>query len=128
MFLSNLIESEAISFAKLRLNHAVVGNDTGPYNVFRAYTINPARGGAASASNPSTLPNANLKAETTTENEIGIEMNLLSGKLGFDFSFYDKTTDDLLTSLDISQSTGFSGIVTNAGSIQNKGFEAPGFT
>ena len=51
-------------------------------------------------------------------------MNLLSGKLGFDFSFYDKTTDDLLTSLDISQSTGFSGIVTNAGSIQNKGFEA----
>ena len=124
VILSNLVESDLISFAKLRVNHAQVGNDTAPYNVFRAYTINPARGGAASASNPSTLPNTNLKAETTTENEIGIEMSLLDGKLGFDFSFYDKTTDDLLTSLDISQSTGFSGIVTNAGSIQNKGFEA----
>ena len=76
-----------ISFAKLRLNHAVVGNDTGPYNVFRAYTINPAINGAASASNPSTLPNSNLKAETTTENEIGLEINMLDRKLSFDFSF-----------------------------------------
>ncbi len=122
--LSNLIESDLISFAKLRLNHAVVGNDTGPYNVFRAYTINPAINGAASASNPSTLPNSNLKAETTTENEIGLEINMLDRKLSFDFSFYNKTTDDLLTSLGVSPATGFSGLVTNAGSIENKGFEA----
>lgn len=123
VILSNLINSEAITFAKLRANHAVVGNDTAPYNVFRAYTINPARGDAASASNPSRLPNQNLKAETTTENEIGLEMTLLNGRLGLDLSVYKKTTDDLLTSLDMSPSTGFSGIVTNAGSIQNKGFE-----
>jgi TonB-linked SusC/RagA family outer membrane protein len=123
IILSNLINSEAITFAKLRANHAVVGNDTAPYNVFRAYTINPARGNAASASNPSRLPNQNLKAETTTENEIGLEMTLLNGRLGIDLSVYKKTTDDLLTSLDMSPSTGFSGIVTNAGSIQNKGFE-----
>ena len=124
VILSNLIDSEAISFAKLRLNYAQVGNDTDPYNVFRAYTINPARGAAASASNPSFLPNANLIAETTTESEIGLEMNLLGGKLGFDFSYYDKTTEDLLTDLDVSPSTGFSGITTNAGSIKNTGFEA----
>ncbi len=86
IILSNLVDSQAISFAKLRLNYAQVGNDTGPYNVFRAYTINPARGGAASASNPNFLPNTNLIAETTTESEIGLEMNLLGGKLGFDFS------------------------------------------
>lgn len=121
--LSNLIDAEFIRFAKLRVNHAVVGNDTGPYNVFRAYTINAARNGSASASNPSTLPNQNLKAETTTENEIGLELNLFDGKLGFDLSLYEKTTDDLLTSLGISESTGFGGIVTNAGSVQNKGIE-----
>ena len=124
LILSNLISSDIITFAKLRANHAVVGNDTAPYNVFRAYSINPARNGAASSSNPSVLPNQNLKAESTTENEIGLEMTLLNGRLGFDVSVYEKTTDDLLTSLDISPSTGFSGIVTNAGSIQNKGFEA----
>ena len=124
LILSNLINSDLFTFAKLRANHAVVGNDTAPYNVFRAYTINPARNGSASSSNPSTLPNQNLKAESTTENEIGLEMTLLDGRLGFDVSFYEKTTDDLLTSLDMSPSTGFSGIVTNAGSIQNKGFEA----
>lgn len=124
IILSNLIKSDAVTFAKLRLNHAVVGNDTDPYNVFRAYTINPARNGAASASNPSTLPNKDLKAEETTENEIGLEMNLLNGRLGFDFSLYEKTTEHLLTDLDVSPATGFSGIVTNAGSIQNKGFEA----
>jgi len=124
LILSNLIKSDLITFAKLRANHAVVGNDTAPYNVFRAYTINPARNGSASSSNPSTLPNQNLKAESTTENEIGLEMTLLDGRLSFDVSLYEKTTDDLLTSLDMSPSTGFSGIVTNAGSIQNKGFEA----
>lgn len=124
LILSNLINNDIITFAKLRANHAVVGNDTAPYNVFRAYSINPARNGAASSSNPSILPNQNLKAESTTENEIGLEMTLLDGRLGFDVSVYDKTTDDLLTSLDISPATGFSGIVTNAGSIQNKGFEA----
>ena len=119
-----MIQSDIITFAKLRGNHAVVGNDTKPYEVFRAYTINPARNVAASASNPSTLPNENLKAESTTENELGLEMTLLDGRLSFDFSVYEKTTDDLLSTLDISPSTGFSEIATNAGSVQNKGFEA----
>ncbi len=123
ILLSNLINNEDLTFAKLRGSHSVVGNDTAPYNVFRAYTINAARGGAASASNPSTLPNKDLKAETTTENEIGLELNFFSGRLGFDLSLYNKTTDHLLTSLDVSPATGFSGIVTNAGSIQNKGLE-----
>ena len=89
-----------------------------------AMDINPARNGAASASNPSILPNQNLKAETTTENEFGLEATLFDNRLGFDFSIYNKTTDHLLTSLDISPSTGFSGIVTNAGSIENTGIEA----
>jgi TonB-linked SusC/RagA family outer membrane protein len=123
IILSNLITTNAITFAKFRASHAVVGNDTAPYNVFRAYTINAARNGKASASNPSILPNKDLKAETTTENEIGLEMSLLEGRLGFDLSLYEKTTDHLLTSLDVSPATGFSGIVTNAGSIRNKGIE-----
>ena len=123
VLLSNLIKSEDLTFAKLRGSHSVVGNDTTPYNVFRAYTINAARGGSASASNPSTLPNKNLQAETTTENEIGLELNFFSGRLGLDLALYDKTTDHLLTDLDVSPATGFSEIVTNAGSIQNKGLE-----
>ena len=87
IILSNLINSSAVTFAKLRANHATVGNDTDPYDVFRAYTINAARNGTASASNPSILPNQNLKAESTTENEIGLEMNLFDGRLSFDFSY-----------------------------------------
>jgi TonB-linked SusC/RagA family outer membrane protein len=124
IILSNLIKSSSLTFAKLRANHAVVGNDTDPYNVFRSYNINAARNGSASASNPSVLPNQFLKAESTTENEIGLEMNLFDGRLSFDFSIYNKTTDNLLTELDVSPSTGFSAINTNAGSIKNNGFEA----
>ena len=51
-------------------------------------------------------------------------MSLFNGRVGFDLSLYEKTTDHLLTDLDVTPSTGFSAIVTNAGSIQNKGFEA----
>lgn len=124
VILSNIISSGIITFAKLRGNYAVVGNDTNPYDVFRAYTINAARGGSASASNPSILPNQNLSAESTIESELGLEMILFDGRLSFDFSFYNKTTENLLTSIDVSPATGFSGITTNAGSIRNKGFEA----
>ncbi|MGB0274459.1 MAG: SusC/RagA family TonB-linked outer membrane protein [Flavobacteriaceae bacterium] len=124
VLLSNLIQSEDLTFAKLRASYAVVGNDTAPYNVYRAYFINAARSGAASASNPSTLPNKDLKAETTSESEVGLELNFFNGRLGFDLALYDKTTNHLLTDLDVSPATGFSAIVTNAGSIQNKGLEA----
>jgi len=124
LILSKLIDADWLTFAKLRGNYAEVGNDLGPYNVFRTYGINAGFNGQASASNPSTLNNADLKKESTKETEFGIEAKFLQNRLGVDVSFYNRTTDDLLTPLDVSTASGVSSIWLNGGSIENKGFEA----
>ena len=120
---SKLIDVEWLNFGKVRANYAQVGNDLDPYNVFRTYGIGAGFDGNALASNPNTLNNIDLKAETTTEQEIGMEIQLFDSRFGFDVSLYNRTTKDLLTPLDVSNSSGFSSIWLNGGSVENKGIE-----
>ncbi|MGC6413881.1 MAG: SusC/RagA family TonB-linked outer membrane protein [Bacteroidia bacterium] len=120
---SKLIDAEWLNFGKVRANYAQVGNDLDPYNVFEYYNIGASFGGASAASNPSALNNTDLKAETTTEQEVGIEFQLFDRRLGFDLSLYNRTTDELLTPLDVSNASGFSSVWLNGGSVENKGVE-----
>lgn len=71
----------------------------------------------ASASNP------NLKWESTTQTNIGLDMAFLEGRLRFTSDYYDKVTDDLLLARELPRSTGLSSIIDNVGSIGNKGWE-----
>jgi len=121
---SNIIkDADWLSYGKLRANYAEVGNDTGPYRINPEYIVNPAFGGAGSLTNPSALNNANLRPERTTEFEVGLEMKMFDNRLGFDVSYYDKTTDDLITNVTISSASGASSSFLNAGSIKNRGIE-----
>ena len=121
---SNLIEQDWLSYGKFRANYSEVGNDTNPYQVFDTYTVNASFAGNASASNMSTFNNANLKEERTKEYEIGLETQLFKNRFGFDLSFYDRETVDLITSVDVSSSSGASRIWLNGADMRNKGFEA----
>jgi TonB-linked SusC/RagA family outer membrane protein len=120
---SNLIKQDWLSFGKLRANYAQVGNDTDPYNIFNTYTVNPSFGGSSSASNPSTFNNPNLKPEKTKDIEVGLEMQLFNNRFGFDFSYYNRKTVDLITPLTVSPSAGATNLFLNAGDIENKGIE-----
>lgn len=120
---SNLIDASWLSFAKFRANFAQVGNDVGPYRTLTSYIINAGFGGQASSTNPSTFNNANLKAEKTDETEFGLEVDLFNSRIGFDISVYNKTTDDLITPVNISGSSGATANFINGGSIENKGLE-----
>lgn len=71
----------------------------------------------ASASNP------NLKWETTTQTNIGLDMSFLNGRLRLSADYYDKVTDDLLLSRELPGSTGLNSIIDNVGSMGNKGWE-----
>jgi len=123
IILSNLFESSVIDFAKLRVNYAEVGADTDPYRVFQSYTLVAGFRGEPLATNPSTFNNENLKAESTNEFEYGLELNMFKRRLGLDISVYDRTTEDLITPLQVSTASGGSAVYVNAGSIQNKGVE-----
>lgn len=71
----------------------------------------------SSASNP------NLKWETTTQTNIGLDLALFRSRLRITTEYYDKVTDDLLMSRELPRTTGLSSIIDNVGSMGNKGWE-----
>ena len=66
--------------------------------------------------------NPNLEWETVTSYEAGVELATLNNRLRFEATYYNKTTDNLLTFVDL----GSEKFYTNAGEIENKGFEFSG--
>ena len=113
-----------IDFGKIRASMAGAGNDTSPYSLYPTYSIvTSLPGGVSGASLPGTRPNAELKPEETTSFELGFDLRLFNNRLGFDFTYYTKSTKNQIFSLSSSMTTGYSGIRINAGQIDNKGVE-----
>ncbi|SMC57735.1 SusC/RagA family TonB-linked outer membrane protein [Pedobacter nyackensis] len=69
------------------------------------------------------MPNSQLKWETTTQYDAGIELSLFNSRLSILVDYYVKHTNDLLANIPVPLSTGFGGLLVNSGSIRNKGFE-----
>ena len=67
--------------------------------------------------------NPDLKEERTKSYEVGIEASMLNNRLTVDLSYYNSQVNDLLTPVDISNSTGLGAKWLNAGTIENKGVE-----
>ena len=69
------------------------------------------------------IPNPNLKWETTEAWNIGVDFAFFNQRLMGTFDTYVKTTKDLLIEMPLPLSTGFNSFTVNQGSIQNKGLE-----
>ncbi|WP_167619718.1 SusC/RagA family TonB-linked outer membrane protein [Maribellus sediminis] len=118
------LESSWLNYAKIRGGYAVVGNDTGPYNLSPVfYSIGTTFNGVNLFGAQSTLPSYNLKPELTNSFEVGGEMKFFNNRLGLDLTYYNATTKNQLLSVDIPVSSGYSSWMKNAGEILNKGFE-----
>jgi TonB-linked SusC/RagA family outer membrane protein len=121
--LSEDLDVEGISFAKVRLGWAQVGNDTDPYRTATTYAVNSNFGNSGSATVPNSQNNPNLRPEKTSSWEAGLELNLFLDKVRFDFTYYNSTTEDLIFNVPVSASSGYSSAVLNAGKTNNKGIE-----
>ncbi len=116
---SKLLDVNAISFGKLRLNYAEVGNGA-PFDRLRdTYVVN----GDIGNSVPNVANNPNLEPERTKSYEAGLEMRFANNRLGFDVSYYKSNSINQIVTVPISPSTGYTGKLLNAGEIENKGFE-----
>lgn len=69
------------------------------------------------------LPNPDLKWERSRTLDVGFDLGLLDNRLMFLFDYYRRVTDELLTSVPLPESTGFSQTITNLASLENKGVE-----
>ncbi|HRP30397.1 MAG TPA: TonB-dependent receptor [Agriterribacter sp.] len=67
--------------------------------------------------------NPNLKWESTTQTNIGIDAGFFHNRLTFTADIYRKVTKDLLLNKQIETYTGFATMLSNVGSIENKGLE-----
>ena len=114
------LSNTPISFAKIRLSLAQVGNDTDPYQLQKYYNYNDLGG---SVTNPSTLPNAELKPEITTNYELGTNIRLFNNRLDFDLTLYKTDSKNQILNVPVDISSGFSSRIMNAGLIINKGIE-----
>lgn len=68
-------------------------------------------------------PNPSLKWESTTQTDFGVDLAVFKGRLTVTADYYKKTTKDLLMSRTIPGYTGFTSIIDNVGSIENRGIE-----
>lgn len=65
----------------------------------------------------------NLRPEFTDNWELGLEMQFLDNRLGFDLSYYQINSKDVVNPVLVPTSTGFTSYVLNSGEIENKGIE-----
>ena len=121
--LSEDLDIEGVSFAKVRLGWAQVGNDTDPYRTSTTYAVNTNFGNSGSATIPNAQNNPNLRPEKTSSWEAGLELNLFLDRVRFDFTYYNSTTEDLIFNVPVSASSGYSSAVLNAGKTNNRGVE-----
>lgn len=122
-----------IDFLKLKGSIGVLGNqsasylDGTPINYPYYPRLNTGIGAVFgtniyNAAQPSYNPNPNLQWETVSAREIGIEMNAFNNRLHFEFNYYNKTTNNLMTYVSRA-SLGIPDELINGGSIRNWGEE-----
>ncbi len=78
----------------------------------------------ASGATLNRLTDKQLQWETTKITDVGIDIDMMKGLFGATVDFYNKETSDILTlRQDVPASVGLTAPTTNAGSMQNRGWE-----
>lgn len=120
----NLGVSEWWNAFKVRAAYGQSGNLTGigPYSRFNEY-LSSAYVGKTTLGSKTELANVDVAPERQTELEIGTDMSFFNNRLGLVVNWYNKKVQDLLLSVLIAPTTGYTGLLRNNGSLRNKGFE-----
>jgi len=124
-----------VNNGKFRVGYGVAGGEPSSYNVyndnvpggidnqgFRNLNFPVAGFNAFEVGNRSASPD--LKPETKKEFEIGADLAFLKNRITVDFSYYVQTVDDLILSLPLASSSGYTNQLANLGVMENKGIEA----
>ncbi len=124
-------------YLKIRGSVGVLGNQStydpnlGTSNPYILYQVLLAGSGASvtpfgtnlySAAQPAYQPSPNLQWETVHGQEIGIEGNAFASRFHFEFNYFNKKTEDLMSVINNS-ALGIFNQVTNAGTLRNWGEE-----
>lgn len=126
-----------LSLAKLRISYGQTGNSgigTGGVNSTIDANANAAYGASPAYNNgdksqvigvfQTRLANPDLKWETTTELNLGLDVALYNGRFSGTFEVYRRVISDLLNDKALNAYLPISYVIANLGKTQSKGFEA----
>ena len=116
-----------VSQLKLRGSYGITGNQAiSPYqSLARLATLSSTiiNNTLVNSVVPSSVANDNLTWESTAQTDIGFDLGLLKQRISIVGDYYYKKTTDLLFSMPLPQYSGYSSMLKNIGSLENKGFE-----
>lgn len=118
---------DVVSQLKLRYSYGQTGNASIGSNAFAAYSAYPAYLTGDEVKNIgvslSRLENPDLKWETTTESNFGLDFSLLNDRVSGSFELYSRVISDLLAMKPINSYNEINSVMANVGETQSKGFE-----
>lgn len=118
-----------VNFLKLRASWGQNGNQQISNYGFTSAIVNGLNytfGNNETLSNggaPVTASNPDLKWETSTQTDLGLDIGFMEDRLMFSVDYYNKTTEDMLVVVPIPLHVGAGAPFVNAGSVENKGVE-----
>mgnify|MGYP000595581142 CR=1 FL=1 len=123
---SKLMENNnVLNFGKIRASWAKVGKSAPLYSLYDTYDkISTNALGQPRAEVSDLQKNPNLKPEISSEYEIGTELKFFDSKVNLDVTYYNKKTVDQHVRIPLTNTSGYNQVITNAGTVRNKGIEA----
>ena len=116
-----------LSQLKFRFSYGSTGNASIGSNAFAAYSAYPAYLTGDEVKNIgvslSRLENPDLKWETTTEANLGIDFSIFKDRISGSFELYNRIISDLLSMKPINSYHEINAVMANVGETQGKGFE-----
>ena len=123
-----------VTLAKTRLSWAQVGNDTNPYFINNGYSSGdpdnnnlPDEMGDGKFvyynSKSTTLVDPSIKPERKNSFEAGLDLRFLNNRAGIDLTVYNETVNNQIGDIPVQSESGYGKMITNIGSITNKGLE-----
>lgn len=117
-----LSSSNVINFLKLKASYGVLGDQgNAAYAGQLGFDIENLLGQPSLA--PRAVVDPNITWESSEQMQVGVEIELFKGAIQADLDYYVKTTNNLYVNKRLPPSTGDAVILTNDGSLENRGFE-----
>jgi TonB-linked SusC/RagA family outer membrane protein len=131
------INSDILSYGKIRASIARVGKDAGAYllqNVFVAsafgnnvasvnFPVGVGAGNISGFSVSGRIANEGIVPEFTTSYEGGINLGLFDNRMSIDAAYFDQVSTNQIINVSVPASTGFTSRTANVGKMTNRGIE-----
>ncbi len=128
------IDQNILPYGKLRLSYSQAGNTAPAYSTIQTFNQSDTGDGTRGVINIPTQgqnafeldnvqTNNQLQHELISEFEVGADLKFWNNRVGLDFAYYNRESDNQIVTASVTPTTGFTNRIVNAGQIKNEGVE-----